>query len=285
MKLARYWSRDRADAIDPDGNSVSAVARGWSDESVSAARALARQIAQRVAERIASHPGERNQYQYGNRPLPEPVIRELGPGAVITRNAYGALVLNTDSLMFVDVDRQGNTPAEAAAGVISGILSLFGKSAPPPPKATETALDGIEKVAGRRNLSARVYKTAGGYRVLITSAAFRAGASESEALLNEFGADPLYQRLCRMQESFRARLTPKPWRCDFHKPPVQFPLETPQEQDRYRRWEVEYNSKAARYATCRYLTAFGGDRALPEFKALIDLHDQETKAASDLPLA
>src|SRR5437867_12101213 len=99
MKLARYWSRDRAEVIDPEGNPIRAVARGWSDESIVAAQARAREIAQRVAERIASHPGERNQYQYGDRPVPEPVILTFGDKAVVTRNAYGALVLNADHLM------------------------------------------------------------------------------------------------------------------------------------------------------------------------------------------
>lgn len=285
MKLARYWSRDRSEVIDPDGNPIRVVARGWSDESIEAARARAREIARRVAERIASHPGERNQYQYGDRPVPEPVIREFGAAAVVTRNAYGALVLNADHLMFVDVDREDATPSAAADTLISGIFSLFGKSASPAANPAGAVLGEIERVAGRHDFSARVYKTKGGYRVLITSARFQAGNDEAEALLSEFGADPLYMRLCRTQESFRARLTPKPWRCGFHKPPVEFPLETPQDEDRYRRWEIEYNSKAASYATCRYVTAFGKGSVLPEFEELIHHHDNETKASSDLPLA
>lgn len=42
---------------------------------------------------------------------------------------------------------------------------------------------------------------------------------------------------------------------------------------------------AARYATCRYLTTFGGDRVAPGFEELIRYHDQETKAGATLPLA
>ena len=49
--------------------------------------------------------------------------------------------------------------------------------------------------------------------------------------------------------------------------------------------EKEYNAKASSYATCRYLTPFGGTRVLPEFETLISYHDQETKAAGGLPLA
>ena len=37
---------------------------------------------------------------------------ELGSSAVITRNAYGARALNTDNLMFIDLDQ----PAASSAG-------------------------------------------------------------------------------------------------------------------------------------------------------------------------
>jgi hypothetical protein len=103
--------------------------------------------------------------------------------------------------------------------------------------------------------------------------------------LNEFRADPLYVRLCRMQESFRARLTPKPWRMGIRKPPVQFPFDTSAEQARFSEWEREYESESVKHATCAYQSAFGTGAALPEFEALIRLHDSKTKATSGLPLA
>jgi hypothetical protein len=59
-----------------------------------------------------------------------------------------------------------------------------------------------------------------------------------------------------MQESFRARLTPKPWRLDVGQPPVKFPFETPDAEGRYRDWERTYESKAAGYATCAFRTSF-----------------------------
>ncbi len=291
MKLARYWGRGQGEAVDVEGQKIRVVARGWSDESIDLARARAADIARRVAQRLVSHPGERNQYEYGDRPLPEPVIRELGSAAVVTRNAYGALVLNTDRLMFVDIDREDAEQASGGGGleeVMSGLLSLFGKSAPAPAakeNRADTVVEGIQQVGRRHNLSGRVYKTAGGYRVLLTSAAFRAGSSEAESLLNEFGSDRMYMHLCRVQESFRARLTPKPWRCDFGKPPVEFPFETPQAEAQYRRWEAEYNAKSAGCATCRFVIAFGSGTTVPEFEDLVKYHDQETKAASGLPLA
>ena len=301
MKLARYWSRGDGEAVDSGGQRIRVTARGWSDESIELARVRAREVARRVAERLAIHPDEKKQYQYGDRPLPEPILQEFrnggaAPYAVVTRNVYGALVLNTDHLMFVDIDREDAAPSTASGtgleSVITGLFSsLFGQSAPaaapapPPAQARSGVVSDIERVAQRRGLSVRVYKTAAGYRGLVTNAPFDAGASATEAVLREFGADRMYMHLCRVQESFRARLTPKPWRCEFHKPPVDFPFETPQAEAQYRSWESEYNARAGRFATCQYVTTVGSGGATPEFQALVDYHDRETKATSGLPLA
>lgn len=113
MKLARYWSKERGEAVGPGGR-VSAVARGWSNASIEQARQVAGDLAQKVAARLASGQTERKQYFYGDRPLPEPITREMGDGAVVTRNAYGSLVLNVRDLMFVDIDRQ-DQPARGGA--------------------------------------------------------------------------------------------------------------------------------------------------------------------------
>jgi len=205
----------------------------------------------------------------------------------VTRNAYGALVLNARHLMFVDIDRDETpAPAAAAADLVSGILSLFGKTAPaPPPGGESRVVADVRRVTESSGLAARLYKTAAGYRAIVTSGPNDAGGGASDGVLQQYGADPLYIRLCRLQESFRARLTPKPWRCGARVPPASFPFETPAHEARFRAWEAEYAATAARYATCRFLGAFGGTRAAPEFEELIRFHDQETKAGTTLPLA
>jgi hypothetical protein len=215
------------------------------------------------------------------------VIREFrGPGgdvaAIVTRNSYGSLVLNTGCLMFVDVDGRGDRPTSATFREM--ISSLLGKSGAPSP-APNPVPDTMNHVAQRHSLSVRVYETAAGYRLSITNALFKPGSAEAEALLTDFGSDPLYIRLCRLQESFRARLTPKPWRCSLQSLPVRFPFETPVEQDRYRRWEAEYDFKAAPFATCRYVTSLGQGTVEPEFIELIQYHDSVTKSSSGARLA
>src|SRR5258706_5178155 len=141
MKMARFWARESEEFA-----GQRAVARGWSNTSIDDARDVARKTAGRVAQKLASG-GDKGHYLYGDRPLPEPIVREFldstgATRAAVTRNAYGALVLNTRDMMFIDIDREeAHPPAPAAQAVqdvadllTSGLRSLFGgKSAPPPP--------------------------------------------------------------------------------------------------------------------------------------------------------
>ena len=277
MKRARYWARAQAEFPSPNAELLRISARGWSDESLDAARIKGLEIARRVAERIAGGFGKQARYPYGQRPLPEPVIQEFS-GAIVTRNAYGALVLNTDQMMFVDVDRK--TAPSKFGSIFS---SLFGKSKSVP--AQDPVIDELAQITRSHNLGARLYETAAGYRLILTSEPFKAGSAPAETLLVEYKSDPLYIRLCRMQESFRARLTPKPWRCGCDEPYLDYPFETPSDQELAHQWETKYNSKSAAFSTCRFISTLGSESIHTDFKELIEYHDKETKALGEQPLA
>src|SRR5258706_3360985 len=211
MKLARFWARESEEFA-----GQRAVPRGWSNTSIDDARDVARKTAGRVAQKLAAG-GEKGQYLYGDRPLPEPIIREfLDPTgatrAAVTRNAYGALVLTTRDMMFIDIDREetaSQVPAAEAVQAVtdlltSGLRSLFGNSAPPPmppsppppPAPASDVPSEIVAIIERHQLSTRVYKTAAGYRVLVTDARYTPDDLRAQALLQQFGSDPLYVRLC-----------------------------------------------------------------------------------------
>jgi hypothetical protein len=260
MKFARYWTRRPGEATDSQGDTIQVLSRGWSDVSLEDAARLAQERAARLAARVADRNAP-NQYDYGDAPVPEPIVRDFRPegaAAVVTRNSYGSLVLNTDEMLFADVD--------ATAGMRNG------------------PLDVVSRVAGRYGFCWRLYQTAAGYRVMVTNRRIRGGSDEAEAILREFGSDPLYMRLCRTQQSFRARLTPKPWRAGARKPPVKFPFEEPGAEASFRQWEGEYNRGIAPYATCRLIHT-DGDQVDAAFAPLVEYHDRETKASSNLPLA
>lgn len=270
MKFARFWTRDEGEARTSDGGVFQVSARGWSDDSMADAHTRGRDLARRLAQWISTHPGQRNVYDvYGDRPMPEPILHDFRPAApaAVTRNSYGAAILNTDRMMFIDIDREDPKPRVAFL------------------KPIRTVLDDIRDKASAHGLSARVYKTAGGHRVMVTNRAFDAGSNETESLLKDFSSDDLYIRLCRIQQSFRARLTPKPWRCDYNKPRVKFPFETPRAEQEMRQWEAGYKSATASYATCQFIGVCGSETILPEFQELVAFHDRETKSASAVALA
>jgi len=91
--------------------------------------------------------------------------------------------------------------------------------------------------------------------------------------------------LCRSQQSFRARLTPKPWRCGAGRAPARFPFETQAAEQAFRAWDAGYRERQRRYATCALLGTLGHAEVHPEVRDIVALHDAETRASSGLPLA
>src|SRR5262249_7835846 len=89
-------------------------------------------------------------------------------------------------------------------------------------------------LARHRDWGMRVYQTRSGLRYLVTHAPFDPGDADTEAAMQFLGCDPNYMILCRAQKSFRARLTPKPWRCGVRKPPGRFPWQSQSEEQAMR---------------------------------------------------
>jgi hypothetical protein len=280
MRFPKHWARATHTRAAQNGKAFTFTCWGWSDESAEAAQREAYARAERVTARFVS--GQPlNRYGYGDRPLREEQLEvfddEAGRTlAVITRNAYGALVLNAARAMFIDID----LPEAKPAGMFGGLLG----DKKPSPEAE--ALARIQQWAARRpDNGLRVYRTAAGLRGLVTSYPFHPADGEAQQILTALGSDPLYATLCRAQESFRARLTPKPWRCGLPNPPGAFPRETPQAEARYQHWLHGYQATAAQYAVCRFIAHYGDTRLHPEIAPIVALHDKHTLAARELPLA
>ena len=100
-----------------------------------------------------------------------------------------------------------------------------------------------------------------------------------------FGSDPLYVRLCTAQQCFRARLTPKPWRCDAGKPPARFPFPDGAAELRYREWVQHYEQASQPYAVCRLLGDYGAQTRHPVVTAVLDVHDRYTRPGVNRQLA
>jgi hypothetical protein len=258
----------------------------WSSRSLAEAQALANQAAQQLADRFrfGDFPPKGGGY-YPDRPFREQMMQEIKNGsgeaaAVVTRNSYGCLVLNTARAMFVDID----LPEQKPPGLFK---RLFGKPDPAPP-ANEQGMAMAKIETWTRNHSEwgwRIYRTRAGLRLLATQGLVEADSDLAEGVFEALGADPLYRKLCKTQKCFRARLTPKPWRCGIHRKPQRWPWLDAKQETRFQKWEAQYLSYSANWATCEFIRQIGNATVHPEVQPLIKLHDDATRAGSKLQLA
>ncbi len=243
MKCFKYWARGKStDSTHMPASSI--VSFGFSNVSLDDALRVAEERANRIAARVASaSPIE--QYDYLAGPLREEVIEELAYDgnleAAITRNAYGALILNTAHVLFADIDLP-HPP------FFEWFLSLFRKK---PDSVTQKLLEKIDHLCvSQPGLGIRLYRTKAGYRAIVTSQCIEPNSGQATELLRALGSDELYMKLCRTQESFRARLTPKPWRIDMERPPCRYPFASQKQKDQMQRWLDEYERKSKPVVAC-----------------------------------
>jgi hypothetical protein len=288
MKFPRYWARGTVEVSDEQGRQHSFVCWGWSDESLAAAEAKGKGRAAGVAQQILQ--GERpDRYLYGDRPVREEVLETFSDQqgqlhAAVTRNSYGCHVLNTANVMFVDVDLPQPTSWE---NLKYRLGKLLGRSTPAPIQQYEaTALARLETlIRGKAGWGARAYRTRAGLRYLFTQDQVTPHSDEARQAMRVLRADPLYVQLCRAQESFRARLTPKPWRCGIASPMFSWPWSNSEAEASFRQWEGRYTFAAEPYATCQFIGSYGNSRVHPAAADIVALHDRRTKANMEMQLA
>jgi hypothetical protein len=251
MHFPKFWAK---------GSHDMATVWRWSDVSLEDARQQADARARELAKLFTEQGRPFDRYSYGSRPLREEIV-DTRDGAVISRNLYGALVLNAERAMFVDID--------------------FGDD--PTPEHEQRALADARAWAQRHSLAMRVYRTFAGLRYLVTSATFDPKAPGTTQLLQDAGSDPLYVKLCAAQSSFRARLTPKPWRVGLRPPHERFPFESEDNEANFRTWQAGYERASARYAACKVMDEIANSPAHADVAPILELHDR--MACSDHPLA
>jgi len=128
MKIPRYWARATKTVQNAQGRTATFSCWEWSDVGVADARQKAGVRAEELAWKLVGNQ-KLERYGYGVRPLREEIRQgitneqrqELG---IVTRNAYGALILNAENTMFIDIDF-----APEKSGGLPGIMRrLFGKA-------------------------------------------------------------------------------------------------------------------------------------------------------------
>jgi len=288
MRIPLYWSKATAEGSDERGRATSFSCWRSSDVSVEDAQQSALATATNVLQKLAAN-NLAGRYPYGDAPLREEVIQRFEDSqgklyAAVTRNGYGSLVLNAARVMFIDIDFP---PTPRSGGLVTFFATLFGKS--PLPPDTRPEKDAWNRLAQflstRPNWGIRVYATLAGVRGLVTHDLFDPTSDAALDILRAVGADPLYVRLCKAQQCFRARLTPKPWRCGHNVNRTVWPRESEKQQQRFDKWLAAYTSRQSQYITCRYLGTLGSDAVHPDAETIVEVHDKITRCNERLQLA
>ena len=286
MKIPKFWAKATAESTLPRGEVVRFSCWRSSDTSEAVAHQSALAAARRILD--ASLRGKRlDRYEYGAVPLREEVINKLEDRdgklvGVVTRNGYGSLVLNTERVMFVDVDFPENV--EASKSLFKGLFGRKQKS--PEEEKEERARAAVDQfVAANPSWGMRLYRTFAGLRAIVTHDLFDPLSNATLDALKQMGSDPLYIKLCKAQECFRARLTPKPWRCGCIPYGMKHPITDPKLVRWHENWKEEYETKIADLATCRFLGALGNAQIHPEAAQVVELHDFATKSGEAVALA
>lgn len=267
MKLYKFWTSEKQ-KIAIDGMEQEITCYGGSNVSLDEARTRAREKIDKVQRKIR---GEKHLFDEYEAEIREEILQIIDDRSAITRNRYGARVLNVENLLILDIDKPK---------VSAGLGGLFKKKDTRPPK--DQMFDMVRELATKTysNLSFRIYETFQGARVIVLGKSFDARHNETIKMMDEFNCDQLYTRLCQKQGCFRARLTPKPQRMNMRRVRVPFPRQT--EDVELQQWLTEYEDASRSFNVCRFVEQVGASLPLSE---VIQIHDDLTGSAYRQPLA
>jgi hypothetical protein len=318
MIVPEYWAE--ASTVVAKGDRRITLRRfGWSNDNQIAAQLHADERLKHAVNDWnldqSIHRRERKIAYNGSEgvPIREEVI-EANEHYAITRNAYGALCLNTQNVLIADVDRsESSADVGCLIAIILGIGALFFglggilwiallfaalaittcliakvHNTSHSNSSREKQIRCFENFSKENpSWGLRIYETPLGFRLIATHRTFDPQSAEVTDFFRTVGADKVYAQMCLRQNCFRARLTAKPWRCgiqDHMLPRAVWPIKD--ELLPFRQaWVERYNAAAVNYAACRFIRSLGPDSLSPVAAAVISIHDKLCQAHSSLPLA
>ena len=325
MIVPQYWAEARM--TQRVGNRQITVRRfGWSDSSQNDAQSSAERRVQEACRRIAA--GEKltrrePKIPYNGAegvPIREEIL-DRHDDAIITRNSYGAQCLNTPNVLIADIDFEYQPGTRLYIFIIAILIictGLVGWRSGSWSASIATLLIGLFLVAPITTLAhrifialtggaerrarariqrfvkkhpdwhLRVYRTPAGFRVLVMHRIFEPNEAEVFAFFQALKTDPLYVRMCKNQQCFRARLSPKPWRigisAHMRPRPGVWPVD-PRRIPARTRWIETYEKAAKVYAACRFVEAIGSNTTHEKTQWLQQIHDKICRADQDLKIA
>src|SRR6266508_6529649 len=122
MKLYKHWITEKQRIL-IDGAAQEITCYGGSNISTDDARVKAREKVEKIQRKIA---GEKHLFDEYEAEIREEILQIIDDHSAITRNRYGAQVLNAENLMILDIDKPKPTSG--------GLGGLFKKKDTRPPK-------------------------------------------------------------------------------------------------------------------------------------------------------
>ena len=268
MKIYKYWTSERQTIL-VDGAQQQVTCYGGSNISMEDAREKAREKAQKIQRKIA---GERRIFEDYEVEIREELLRTIDDHSAITRNRYGAQVLNTENMLILDIDNPKPTSG--------GLGGLFKKKDTRSPK--EQIFDMVRSLATTKyqGCAFRLYETYQGARVIVLGQDFDPRSPQTKKMMDEFNCDLLYTMLCIRQGCYRARLTPKPSRMKFKGYKVKYPREG--DDSEFQRWVADYESMSRSFSVCKLIDQLGTSSYMND---VVQLHDDVTGVGYPQPLA
>ena len=266
MKTFKYWAKTEGVLL-VEGVSTKAMFLGGSDSSEQDAKRNAVKKFEAVQRKINGAKQEFEEYEVE---IKEEQIERISDSMVITRNRYGAHVLNVEDQMILDIDQ---TPAS--------FFDLFSR------RTDDWKINKLDKAVEKLNqkvddgfLGFRLYKTCAGFRIIITGKPIHPKDKLAEQISRSLNVDPLYWQLCKKQDCYRARLTPKSYRIKYKPIKIKLP-DSLERKEEINSWEIGYLKASKNYAVCKYIKTIGNHST----NQLVSVHDEYTQATSDRKLA
>jgi hypothetical protein len=266
MKIYKYWTTEKQ-MILIDGVEQQITCYGGSNSSIADAQLKAKEKAEKIKRKIK---GEKHLFDEYESEIREEILEIIDDHAAITRNRYGAQVLNTEKLLILDIDKPRST-----------FTDIFRKKDAAQDKLK--IFDMVRKLAFTskyQDYGFRIYETYQGARVIVLGKDFDPRDRETSKMMNEFNCDGLYMTLCHKQNCFRARLTPKPYRMKMRRYKVQYPRE--EVDAALRQWLADYERESRNFSVCKFIEQAGARHSLNN---VVQLHDEITGTNFRQPLA
>ena len=355
MIFPDYWDEHKEKRKISVKSQATITRFGWSDNSQVDAKRHAKQRVDQAFDKLAN--GEKVERQekrvsYNGSegvPIREEIIQFHGD-AVVSRNIYGALCLNTPDVVFADIDFGANWQTEKSTTWVWAlfVLGLLHYSFMPSflqnismfiigfdlHYYTDAYLSGINPgllVSGLASIiwiiicvinassfvddqqwaqnamdfnmpyieefsqahpewNLRIYRTLAGLRIMVMHDVFQSSDPSVEEFFESVNTDPTYVWMCKRQECFRARVSPKPWRTGLNGKDAKlmqgvWPIQKGLAAER-KKWVSLYEKTSEDFASCRFEKSLGSDTIHEKCEKLRVVHDEYCKALEpELPLA